>query len=177
MNTPVEKKAKVKVKSPSAGAETAEKYATMIVGIGKSREELHKKLTAKADSLGVKVGHIVWALVEKGLDALVAGDISVPVTNRAIGGVVGVGSAPGFWTVPVLDGSKVIGVEVVEVAKRPDASGREFYRYTVDETDAAATAKLRLRALGQATRGAQADLKFLGFSADVKPVVKELPKA
>ena len=31
----------------------------------------------------------IWALVEKGLDTLVASDINVPMTNRAIGGVVG----------------------------------------------------------------------------------------
>ncbi len=156
--------------------ESIEKYSTMVIGIGKSREAMHKELCETADRLGLKVGHVVWAAVEALLKTKpVAGSIAVPNIVRSIGGIVNVGSAPGFWTVPVMVDGKATGIEVVEVAKRPDAAGREFYRYTVDGNDAAATAKLRERAKGQAIRGAKSDLGFLGLKGQ-EPKVKELAK-
>ncbi len=158
----------------AAGTESAEKYTTMVIGIGKTREDIHDRLCKKADELGLKVGHLVWAAV----DALLKtnpkpGDIVAPASVRTVGGVVNVGSAPGFWTVPTMKDGKAVGIEVVEVAKRPDAQGREFYRYTVNADDKAETTKLRERAKGQAIRGAKSDLTFLGLKG-LEPVFKPL---
>jgi hypothetical protein len=164
--------------APTKGAAVVgakEKYATMLVGIGKTHEDKHNDLVALAETLGLKVGTLVWHAVGLLLASPPkAGEISAPVTAR--GAVIGVGKAPGFWIVPVLgtDG-KTSGVKVVEVAKRSDTLGREFYRYQIDEGDAKATDKNRTRAKNQAVRGAQADMRFLGIKGDV--TVTELAAA
>lgn len=156
-------------KSTTPAAKGEEKYATMIVGIGKTHEADHTALCALADSLQVKVGHLVWfaiAQMQK-TPPKSASELGIPVSVRS--GVAGVGAAPGFWIVPVngADG-KPTGVKVVEVAKRGDAAGREFYRFTVDKDDVKATAKNRDRARAQALRGAKSDLAFLGVKGEVK---------
>lgn len=149
--------------------EAGEKYSTMIVGVGKTREAAHEKLLALAESLGVKVGHLVWHAVDKILaNPPKPGDIAVPAAARS--SVIGIGHAPGFWIIPVLgaDG-KATGVKVQEVAKRGDATGREFYRFSKGD-DAASSKKNRDRAKAQAIRGAQADMRFLGVKGDVTVV-------
>ncbi len=161
---------------PAAKKEGAEKYSTMIVGIGKSREELHKQLEATADKLGVKNGHLVWHAIEQMLKAppKTAAELNIPATAR-VGGIASVGSAPGFWVVPVNDAAgKAVGVKVTEVLKRPDIVGREFYRFTAGETEAE-TVKNRERAKNQAIRGAKSDLAFLGIK-DGTVKVEELAK-
>lgn len=175
MNTPAA--APLKAKAPAK--EGAEKYATMIVGIGKSREALHTQLSAAADKLGVKVGHLVWFAVEamlKNVPTSVA-QLGIPVSTGRVGGVASVGSAPGFWIVPVLDAAgKAASVRVQEVAKRPDAQGREFYRYTVDAAKPEDTKKNRDRAMKQAVRGAKSDMAFLGLK-DAAVKVDEIKAA
>lgn len=156
------------VSTAVAAAEAGkEKYATMIVGIGKSHEADHANLLKKADEIGVKVGHLVWHLIIAGLANVKPGDVAVAAGGSRVGSV---GTAPGFWIVPTQEDGKTTGVKVVEVGKRSDVSGREFYRYTVDADDKAATAKNRDRARNQAIRGAKSDLSFLGVKGEVQVI-------
>lgn len=137
------------------------KYKTMIIGVPTAMKEKQKALIDLAARLGCKVSALIWT----GIDAVLASPPKVaPVSSGAP-----IGTASGFWTVPVRDGSgKATSVNVVEVAQRGDnTDGRTFFRY--DKADE----KSRGRARNQAIRAAKYDMDMIGNKSE--PKVKDLP--
>lgn len=161
--------AKAKTNKPTTTEEgtVKEKYATMLVGIGKTHEAEHEQLIALADRLGVKPGAIVWAAVRSVLALGVTSADQLGITVTQSKASVAVVAAKGFWVVPVKEGDRAVSVRIIEVSRRDAVTdGREFYRYSEVDGDATATAKNRARAKAQAIRGAKADLKFLGVDGE-----------
>ncbi len=159
--------------APATGTEAKKpKYNTWIFGVPKSREDLQKSVVALAEKLGCRASHLMYM----GLERIIADppeSVSVPTTERGAGGGGFVGSAPGFWTVPVIDPktSRATNVKVVEVKARPDVkNGRTFFRFKDGD------AKERGRARNQAIKAAKYDLQLIGVTG-VEPKVTDLPQA
>lgn len=143
-------------------AEVTGKYETMIIGVPKARKLTRTGLDELAQKLGCKPSALVWA----GIDLILA---SPPKTAPAGAAASHTGSAAGFWVLHNFEGNKLKSIQVKEVAKRADASGRAFYRYTVGDD------KGRVRARNQAIRGAQYDAKVAGLGNDIKTIDLKTP--
>jgi hypothetical protein len=126
--------------------------------IGNANRDTVTQLNALAKQLGCRVQALMWDAARQYL-------LNPP--KAAPAGTQGraVGSAAGFWTVPLMDPKdpeKCIGFKVVEVENRKalSARGRCFFRYDVEDE------KSRGRAERQAVRNASSDLQFLRLPSD-----------
>ena len=130
-------------------------YETMILGVGATRKPTRTKLEDLSDTLGCKASDLVWhAIIEM---------LKNPPKVAPEGASGAVGTAPGFWVVPITNKQgKATGIKVYEVAKRSDigTEGRIFFRFKKDDV------KARDRAQRSAIRAAANDAKLLGFKAD-----------
>lgn len=144
-------KASTTAAAGDASTATKSKYETMIVGVPKAHKEKKTQLEHLATKLNCKPSALVWAAI----GALLAN----PPKAAPEGATVSTGSAAGFWTVPITDQKgKGKDYEIVEVDSRSEVSnGRTFFRYDRDDD------KSRNRALAQAQKAAQYDLKLLGL--------------
>lgn len=139
-------------------------YETMIVGVSKARKPLREALDALALELGCKNSDLVWYSIEQTLKA------PPKVAPQGSAGT-NVGTASGFWVVPLVDSKgKANGIKVVEVETRGQVSnGRTFLRYRKGD------AKERARAKAQATRAAQSDAAMIGYKGEIS--IEELETA
>lgn len=137
-------------------------YETLVVGVSKARKPLRDGLEAMATKLGCKPSDIVWYAIDQA--------IKNPPKAAPAGSQTNVGSAAGFWTVPITDSKgRATSVKVVEVQSRGELEGRLFLRYKKGE------AKERERAKNQAIRAAQQDAKMIGYKGDIE--IEELATA
>lgn len=135
-------------------------YETMVIGVSKERKVLRTALEELAGKLGCKPTDLVWYGIKHAIDN--------PPKVAPVGSKTNVGSASGFWTIPILDSkNRATAVKVTEVASRGDiTNGRTFFRFKKGDD------KERARAKSQAIRGAQSDANMIGFKGDI--TVEEL---
>lgn len=142
------------------GAKPKSKYQTMVIGVSKARTENRQKLEELATKLGCKPTDLIWL----GIEHIIAN----PPKVAPVGARTNVGTASGFWTVPILDNkNKAVAVKVTEVEARGEiTNGRTFFRFKKGDD------KERARAKAQALRAAQSDAQMIGFKGDI--TVEEL---
>lgn len=137
-----------------APATKGKKYETMIIGVSKARKASHTALLALGSKLHCKTSDLVW----EAIDAMIANPPKAAPANAT----ATVGSAAGFWVIPVTDpkSGRAKSVKVVEVESRGQTTGQTFFRYKVGDD------KGRARAETQALRAAEYTGKLAGFSTD-----------
>lgn len=132
-------------------------YHTMIIGVSKARKATKETLQKLADSLDCKPSALIWLAVDNLLK-----NPPKEAPEGARGGSVG--SASGFWTVPVVNNAgRATAIRVEEVASRGDVEGgRTFFRYKKSDD------KERNRAKNQAIKAAQVDANLIGYKGNIE---------
>ena len=127
-------------------------HQMMNISVSKAREPVKATLQSIADKLGCKLNDLIWA----GVEMLIAN----PPNTAPEGSVRSVGTAAGFWTLPVFPpkGGRPTSINVVHTLARGSVQGgRTFFRYDLED------AKSKERAKNQAIRAAQYDCKIAGL--------------
>lgn len=129
-----------------------------------ARQDKYAQLQKLAEKLGGRITDLAWL----GIDHV----LKNPPASLPQAFAPRAGSARGFWVVNTLDEAtgRLKGVSVIEVAKRGDANGATFIRYSAGD------AKGRQRAYNQAQKISAYNATLAGLKVPATGIpTKELP--